>query len=91
MIGDIPAHSRNLFLKFCFENNIRCYCQPKISDIMNMDKIGCFTFMNAEGEAYSREWWNGSDFIENKDFEQRFKEEIEKSKDMYLTIIDYHD
>ena len=63
----------------------------KISDIMNMDKIGCFTFMNAEGEAYSRKWWNGSNFIENKDFEQRFKEEIEKSKDMYLTIIDYHD
>lgn len=36
MIGDIPAHERNVFLKFCFENNIRCYCQPKISDIMIM-------------------------------------------------------
>lgn len=44
MIGDIPAHSRNLFLKFCFENNIRCYCQPKISDIMimNSEKIHMF-------------------------------------------------
>ena len=44
MIGDIPAHERNIFLKFCFENNIRCYCQPKISDIMIMssEKIHMF-------------------------------------------------
>ncbi|MCD8348423.1 MAG: exopolysaccharide biosynthesis polyprenyl glycosylphosphotransferase [Lachnospiraceae bacterium] len=36
MICDIPAHERNLYLKFCFEHDIRCYCQPKISDIMVM-------------------------------------------------------
>ena len=34
LIGDIPSHERNLFLKFCFEKNIRCYSVPKISDIM---------------------------------------------------------
>ncbi len=34
IIGDIPSHERNLFLKFCFEHNIRCYSVPKISDIM---------------------------------------------------------
>lgn len=44
MIGDLPAHERNLFLKYCFEKNIRCYCQPKISDIMIMssEKIHMF-------------------------------------------------
>ncbi|MCD7737116.1 MAG: exopolysaccharide biosynthesis polyprenyl glycosylphosphotransferase [Lachnospiraceae bacterium] len=36
MICDIPSHERNLFLKFCFEHDIRCYCEPKISDIMIM-------------------------------------------------------
>ncbi len=36
MIADIPSHERNVFLKFCFEHDIRCYCQPKISDIMIM-------------------------------------------------------
>lgn len=34
LIGDIPSHERNLFLKFCFQHDIRCYCVPKISDIM---------------------------------------------------------
>jgi len=44
MICDIPAHERNLFLKFCFEHDIRCYCQPKISDIMvmNSEEINMF-------------------------------------------------
>ncbi len=44
VIGDIPSHDRNVFLKYCFENNKRCYCQPKISDIMIMssEKIHMF-------------------------------------------------
>ena len=31
IIGDIPSHERNQFLKFCFQNNIRCYSVPIIS------------------------------------------------------------
>lgn len=44
VIGDIPSHERNIFLKFCFENNMRCYCVPKISDVMIMssEKIHLF-------------------------------------------------
>lgn len=44
IVGDIPAHERNVFLKFCFENNIRCYTIPKISDIMiqSADNIHLF-------------------------------------------------
>ena len=36
ILTDIPAEIRNPLLKFCFESNIRCYCVPKISDIMLM-------------------------------------------------------
>ena len=44
ILGDIPSHERNLFLKYCFEHNIRCYSIPKISDIMimNADQIHLF-------------------------------------------------
>lgn len=34
MLADIPAELRNIFLKYCFANNIRCYMVPKLSDIM---------------------------------------------------------
>ena len=44
IIGDIPVHERNVFVKYCFEINMRCYCLPKISDIMIMssEKIHMF-------------------------------------------------
>lgn len=44
VLGDIPVHERNTFLKFCFENDIRCYSVPKISDIMikSSDQIHLF-------------------------------------------------
>ena len=34
IICDIPAELRNDYLKFCFENSIRAYITPKISDII---------------------------------------------------------
>ena len=34
VLTDIPAQTRNEILKFCFEKDVRCYCVPKISDVM---------------------------------------------------------
>ena len=34
IIGDMPSHERNVILKYCFQNSIRSYCVPKISDIL---------------------------------------------------------
>lgn len=44
LIGDIPVHDRNTFVKYCFEKNIRCYGIPKITDIMirNSESIDLF-------------------------------------------------
>lgn len=44
LLLDTPAETRNVLLKFCFENGIRCYCVPKISDIMikNSEDIHLF-------------------------------------------------
>ncbi len=44
ILGDIPSHERNLLVKYCFEKGVRCYCSPKISDIMLMgaEKIHMF-------------------------------------------------
>lgn len=34
IIGDMPSHDRNVILKYCFQNSIRSYSVPKISDIL---------------------------------------------------------
>jgi len=36
LLADLKAEIRNKLLKHCFETNVRCYCIPKISDIMIM-------------------------------------------------------
>ena len=44
VIYDMPAHERNLILKYCFSQSIRAYVVPKISDIiiMSTDSIHLF-------------------------------------------------
>ncbi len=44
LVGDIPVQDRNIFIKYCFEKDIRCYGIPKISDIMirNSESIDLF-------------------------------------------------
>ena len=34
IVGDMPSHDRNLILKYCFEQEIRTYAVPKISDLL---------------------------------------------------------
>lgn len=63
----------------------------KASDVLNLEDLGCYTFIGSDGNAYTRQHWNGKELIENKDFDERFKSELDKSKDMYVTVIDYHD
>lgn len=43
-MGDMPSHERNLLLKYCFEKDIRCYCIPKISDVMIMSSDSIHLF-----------------------------------------------
>ena len=33
-VMEIPSHERNLIVKYCVENSISCYDEPKISDIL---------------------------------------------------------
>lgn len=44
IIGDMPSHSRNLLLKYCFNAGIRTYSVPKISDVLlrSSDELNLF-------------------------------------------------
>ena len=44
IIGDMPAHERNLILKYCYEVGVRSYSVPKISDVLmrSSDELNLF-------------------------------------------------
>lgn len=62
LLMDIPAEIRNNLLKFCFDNDVRCYCVPKVSDIMviSADNIHLFDttlmLMRNKGLTFEQEF-----------------------------------
>lgn len=64
-----------------------------ISDVQNFNELDCYTFMTADKDVYSYKWWNGHNYIQNEDFEERLKSAKDKAKaeNQFVTIIDYHD
>lgn len=69
------------------------YCDGcRISQILNKEEIDGYCLYDAVTDsAYSRESWDGENYIENKSFENVIKEALELHKEDYLTIIDLHD
>lgn len=63
----------------------------KISDLMNVEDLGCFGFIDIDGKAYARESWNGEDFIKNEKFDEQYEKALKDRTDCFLTVLDIHD
>jgi len=63
----------------------------KIADVINMDRVGCCICVDAEGNAYAREYYDGQHWIYNEHFDEQVKEVLSKSGDYYACIVDIHD
>lgn len=62
-----------------------------VADILDRDELSCYCFVDKDGNAYSRERWNGERFEKHEDFQEVLKNTIENSMDCYLTVVDLHD
>ena len=63
----------------------------RIRDILNIDEISCYGFVDIDGQAYASESWNGSTFVKHQDFEDLYKQKLNEYKDYFLTVLDIHD
>lgn len=61
-----------------------------VEDILNFNELNCFAFMTEDGQVYSRGWRNGRTIVNNDDFKEKLEIQKEKSKDLFITIIDCH-
>ena len=62
-----------------------------ISDMKDFDITQCYIIIDVDGDAYARSSWNGSQWVEDIDFDDKTKAILEVSKDYYIVTIDIHD
>lgn len=62
-----------------------------ISDMKDFDITQCYIIIDADGNAYARSSWNGSEWVEDKNFDDKTKDILEVSKDYYIVTVDIHD
>jgi hypothetical protein len=62
-----------------------------VRDIVNLTDIGCFCFVDADGNAAARSFFDGENWVKDDTFEDRLKELLASSGDYYACIVDLHD
>lgn len=64
-----------------------------ILDVKDPESIGSYWAISSSGEAISRESWNGDKFIDDPDYDEKFKKLINDAKERgeYICIVDTHD
>lgn len=63
----------------------------KIDDLLNFDNVNCFICIDSNENVIVRESWDGHNFIEDKQFDEKLAKIKENSKSMFATILDIHD
>ena len=63
----------------------------RIKDIINFDDLSCYICIDAEKNVIARSSWDGEDWVEDSDFDEKYKAIKERSKDYFITVLDIHD
>jgi len=65
----------------------------KIADMLNFGEeyLRCYCAIDADGNAYAREHWDGNNWVDDAEFEDKIKAICENRTDGYVVFIDIHD
>lgn len=63
----------------------------RVDDLLNFDDLSCYICIDSNGNAIARETWNGHDFVEDEQFDEKFEVIKKNSKGMFVTVLDLHD
>ena len=62
-----------------------------IADMKDFDITRCYIIIDADGNAYARSRWNGDEWVEDENFDDKTRDILEVSKDHYIVTVDIHD
>ena len=65
----------------------------KIADMLNFsdEYLNCYCVIDTDGNAYARDHWDGNNWINDTEFEDKIKAICENKTDGYVVFIDLHD
>lgn len=84
-------HEEDWFMNMGFKDKYILVDGARQKDVLNLNEIECYIVVLPDGSAIARESWNGKEFIEDKDFDEKHKKALEDNMDGFITILDIHD
>lgn len=85
------CHEEDWFMNMGFGDGYILVDGAKQSDIINIDKLGCYICILPNGSAIARDSWNGKDIIKDENFDEKYKQAIVDNMDGFITVLDIHD
>lgn len=59
-------------------------------DLLNLEKQDCYICIDSDGSAIARESWNGTAFIKDVNFNDKFHNILKGCSGKYITVLDIH-
>ena len=93
-MGNVPSwkyREEDYFNSMGYRDGYLYVDGAKVDDIINFEEQNCYICIDVNGNAIARETWNGKEFIEDEQFDEKLAEIKRNSKGMFLTVLDIHD
>lgn len=84
-------HEEDWFMNMGFGDGHILVDGAKQSDVLNIDKLGCYICILPDGSAIARDSWDGKDIIKDEKFDEKYKQAITDNMDGFITVLDIHD
>lgn len=84
-------HEEDWFMNMGFGDGYILVDGAKQSDVLNINKLGCYICILPDGSAIARDSWNGKDIIKDENFDEKYKQAIVDNMDGFITVLDIHD
>lgn len=84
-------HEEDWFMNMGFGDGYIFVDGAKQSDVLNINKLGCYICILPDGSAIARDSWNGKDIIKDEKFDEKYKQAITDNMDGFITVLDIHD
>ena len=84
-------HEEDWFMNMGFGDGYILVDGAKQSDVLNINKLGCYVCILPDGSAIAKDSWNGKDIIKDEKFDEKYKQAITDNMDGFITVLDIHD